>query len=317
MNKKTIAIVHFNTPELTMATVLSIRKQNGGDWHVVVFDNSDRYPWPGMDGVELLDNTHGQLVNFQDILDRFPNKRRNIGCVGPCIFGSVKHMLSVEWLLGHMGPFVLADSDILMKAPIDELWDESVTAAGVLETDWSYGVDRLQPYLCFINAPECRELDIHYFDQNRTWALGTGKTERENWFDTGASFLADIRNHPKATLKKVSTSNMMVHLGGASYRTTSMIPEWLHKYRGLWNPEYQWKGTSKMIYMEHVKTFTQDGRQFHLTAEPGYLLRCKDTGNVCRVVDTLKLNRWETVEDPDATKASKPTTAKRGNRKKK
>ena len=39
MKKKTIAIIHFNTPELTEACILSIRKQ-GCDWPVVVFDNS-------------------------------------------------------------------------------------------------------------------------------------------------------------------------------------------------------------------------------------------------------------------------------------
>ena len=35
----TVAIIHFNTPELTEACILSIRK-HGCDWPVVVFDNS-------------------------------------------------------------------------------------------------------------------------------------------------------------------------------------------------------------------------------------------------------------------------------------
>ena len=37
--KKTIAIIHFNTPELTECCIMSIRK-HGCDWPVVVFDNS-------------------------------------------------------------------------------------------------------------------------------------------------------------------------------------------------------------------------------------------------------------------------------------
>lgn len=37
--KQTIAIIHFNTPELTEACILSIRK-HGCQWPVVVFDNS-------------------------------------------------------------------------------------------------------------------------------------------------------------------------------------------------------------------------------------------------------------------------------------
>ena len=42
--KKTIAIIHFNTPELTECCIMSIRKQ-GCDWPVVVFDNSREVTW--------------------------------------------------------------------------------------------------------------------------------------------------------------------------------------------------------------------------------------------------------------------------------
>ena len=38
--RQTIAIVHYNTPELTEACIMSIRK-TGCQWPVVVFDNSD------------------------------------------------------------------------------------------------------------------------------------------------------------------------------------------------------------------------------------------------------------------------------------
>ncbi len=43
---KTGAIVHFNTPELTEACVLSVRKHGGKDYRIVVFDNSDKRPFP-------------------------------------------------------------------------------------------------------------------------------------------------------------------------------------------------------------------------------------------------------------------------------
>ena len=39
--QKTVAIIHFNTPELTEALVKSIRKHGGEEYQVVIFDNSD------------------------------------------------------------------------------------------------------------------------------------------------------------------------------------------------------------------------------------------------------------------------------------
>ena len=56
--------------------------------------------------------------------------------------------------------------------------------------------------------------------------------------------------------------------------------------------------------MENVKVITQDGRQFHLTADPGYLLRAKDTGDVVKVANTLRLDRWEVIPDPNAQKSA-------------
>ena len=45
MDVKQVAIVHYNTPELTEAGILSLRKHGGEDWPVTVFDNSDRKPF--------------------------------------------------------------------------------------------------------------------------------------------------------------------------------------------------------------------------------------------------------------------------------
>ena len=38
--KRQVAIIHYNTPEITEATILSLRKHGGEDYHVTVFDNS-------------------------------------------------------------------------------------------------------------------------------------------------------------------------------------------------------------------------------------------------------------------------------------
>lgn len=313
--KPTIAIVHFNTPTLTRAEVMSIRKQCGEGWRIVIFDNSNVEPFMPVgkprdiedENILIYDNTRGQLIDFDKELEAYPSRKvSDASCFGRSIFGSVKHSMSVEWLMQHLDtPFILADSDILLKAPIDNLWDEHAHAVGYIETDSCYGNNRLQPYLCFINAPKCRRLGIHYFDPLRTWQLGTGKTEKENWYDTGASFYEDLQHTDGTIIKRVTTSSYMVHLGGASYLKTRDIPEWLFRYRELWNPDFEYSGPKtyiSTIKMENVKVITQDGRQFHLTADPGYLLMAKDTGDVVKVANTLRLDRWEVIPDPNAQK---------------
>ena len=42
--KKSIGIIHYNTPELTETCILSIRKV-GCDWPITVLDNSDARPF--------------------------------------------------------------------------------------------------------------------------------------------------------------------------------------------------------------------------------------------------------------------------------
>ena len=63
--KKQIAIVHYNTPEMTEALVKSIRKV-GMDWPVVILDNSNERPFTKrMKGVKVLNNRKGQLIDFE------------------------------------------------------------------------------------------------------------------------------------------------------------------------------------------------------------------------------------------------------------
>lgn len=112
MKQKTIAIIHFNTPELTEACIQSIRKQ-GCYWPVVVFDNSRDVVWPAdeglpertlnarpfstqIKGVKVIDNTKGQQVDFDKALQAFPDKHNPHGAVNG--WGSDVHMMSVEKL---------------------------------------------------------------------------------------------------------------------------------------------------------------------------------------------------------------------------
>lgn len=258
-NRKTICIVHYNTPELTKAAVLSIRKQGGEDYRIVIFENScdaaladgkrrDARPFAGLlddeqtrtalGDVEIIDNSKGQLVDFDAELARWP-KKKNESEERLAHFGSAKHMMSVEWLIQHMdGPFMLCDSDILLKRPIDDMFDEAVTACGFIDQGWNNPktVKRLWPMLCFINAPECRRLGIHYYDGMRCWGIMTG-TDKGCWYDTGAAFLEDIRRTDGATLRQVDIRERMEHMWSGSWREKDKeAGAWLNKHESLWKP---------------------------------------------------------------------------------
>ena len=133
-----VLIIHYNTPELTAAAISSLWKHTPNA-HVTVFDNSDERPFSpnGLDMLnvvnrknELLtvvDNTHGQIVDWNQWLSLFPNKM-------PCQennYGSAKHCYSVEVMM-NMFPdgFVLMDSDVLIKRDIRDIIDPSVAWCG-------------------------------------------------------------------------------------------------------------------------------------------------------------------------------------------
>ena len=79
--KKNAAIIHFNTPELTESAILSLRKHGGEDYAVTVFDNSDARPFTKkMDGVTVIDNRIGQVIDLDAELRKFPDRSRHMGC---------------------------------------------------------------------------------------------------------------------------------------------------------------------------------------------------------------------------------------------
>ena len=326
--QKTIAIVHYNTPELTQALVRSLRMHGGEAWQVVILDNSNERKWTKqMEGVTVIDNTQGQLIDFDAQLAQWPKRNFRQGDWAGCGFGSVKHMLSVDWLIWNLdGPFVLADSDILLKQDINEIWDTQYTAVGEPEKAWGNpgALTRLLPFLCFINAPECRRLGLHYHDPARSFALGVDK----DWYDTGASFYEDLTQTPEATIKRMRIDTMIEHYGSGSWRKggVKMQAVWLKQHEWLWvegaekNEYYSIineREPQKVLIMVHIKATTQDGRQFRLVAEEGYVLRSKTTGKTYHQIDTTDLKRWEAVEEgkPATDGDGKPKTQKRGVRK--
>lgn len=238
--KKSIAIIHYNTPELTEACILSIRKV-GCDWPVTVLDNSDTRPFTKrMKGVKVLNNRKQQLVNFDQELANYPNKCWELAHLSN--YGSVKHMMSVQYLFDVLPEgFILVESDVLITQPFDFLWDEQYAACGKVQ--WFRGrhkeKDRMLPWLCYLNVPLLTANGAKYYDPSRSWALQPGGTSNpNNWYDTGASILEDIINtKPQLTARLYpNLDKYYVHYCGGSWRENDIKrqAEWLSKNERYW-----------------------------------------------------------------------------------
>jgi len=232
----TAAIVHYNTPKLTRAAVLSLWKHTPG-CRVVVFENSDRLPISGCTQwdalrwnplVTVIDNTRGQIIDFDKMLEQYPDREffdRNMSN-----FGSAKHTASVDWLFGFLPDgFLLLDSDILVRQDVAPLADRNVAAAGELKPN--AGVMRLLPLLCWLNVPVLREHGIRYFNGEKMWALSGRKPD--NRYDTGAWLLEEVRRYG-LPLREVSTRDYVLHLGHASWKGNRSPMGWVREHRDLW-----------------------------------------------------------------------------------
>lgn len=206
-----LAIVHYNTPELTGALVRSIRKWMP-DAGITIFDNSDARPFHP-DGPEIyyIDNTRAQVVDFDTLLARHPRRSTE-----HAQDASVKHMASVDALFDFLPDgFILLDSDVLLRRDLSELADPAVAWSAEIQYGMTFGSGRFRPralpFVCWVNVPMCREAGIRYFDETRSWKLEPGV-----FYDTGASFYLDCK---KAGLpgREIRWGDYVVHLKGGSW----------------------------------------------------------------------------------------------------
>ena len=239
--KKTVAIIHYNTPELTMAAIGSLLKNGGGPFRVVVFDNSDQRPFEGATNVQVFDNTKGQIIDFEKELEKYPERDRSIGCAKGCEFGSVKHMMTVQklWELLPQG-FVLMESDILIKKNIDEFFDEGYSVYGYCQKAQPhnpFGIGRMLPMLCWMNVPMLTREGAKYFDPTRTYGLlPGGRQNRNNWYDTGAVLLEDIlTKRPRLKGYHRDIREFVEHYGSGSWKANDLSQQmaWLEQHKNL------------------------------------------------------------------------------------
>lgn len=224
---KNIAIVHYNTPELTCATIQSVRKVSSG-CHFTIFDNSDKRPFKNKDNdITIIDNTQKQIYDFDAIIEKYPLRRKTINN-----HASSKHIFSVQYLFKYFQEgFILMDSDILVKKDISDLFDKSVAWIGMQEQQESFKKIRLAPYLLWINLPMCDEYGIKFYKKYQNYKLSY---KRAPYYDTGASFFESCKlaNLPG---REINIYDYIIHFGGGSYsKRNGDWRDWLQENKELY-----------------------------------------------------------------------------------
>jgi len=224
---RNVAVVNYNTTDLTNAAIQSLFKHTFG-CHVYVFDNSDEKPYrTTMPNVEIINNTKGQLVDFKAELKKYPKKwERDIQKSN---YGSAKHSMSVEKLMELIPEgFVLMDSDVLITEDIKSFWDKSVACVGA--EDVKHNVPLIQPFLCYLNVPMMKENGISYYNGRKMWALSD--KDPDQYYDTGAWMLEEVRRKG-LPVSYVNIWSYVKHLGHGSWKNKDTA-KWLEENAYLW-----------------------------------------------------------------------------------
>jgi len=231
MEQQEVFIVHYNTQELTEAAIRSLLKHTPGCC-VTVFDNSDMRPFVAPDGlpVSIIDNTRGQVVDWQQWLSRFPRKGHTNNA-----WASAKHCYSVELCLDRFpNGFLLLDSDVLVKQDVSSLFDKTqavVAEVGPCSHPKRGGLIRFMPMLCYMNTPMLRDAGVHFFNPEKMWAL----TDRQPhcWYDTGA-WLLEAAREARLPYRNIAMGDYVEHFGHGSWKNKHDPKAWLQLHRQLW-----------------------------------------------------------------------------------
>ena len=235
--KKNVLIVNFNTQKLTEACIKSVNKHTPG-CHIYVFDNSDKESFVNnFDNVEVIDNTKGQIIDFDEWLENYPNRKRSGGKTNN--WGSAKHAYTVDTAMGDIKKsFILLDSDVLLKKDISPLFNEEYIYSAEVVLQPNSKIYRVVPYICFINNKQCQKNDIHYF--NDEYMHGLRKTLKGDMYDTGAYFYLSCEKYPH---KEIKCDDYIEHYKAGSWTSEAdkarktkhkSVDEWLQKYKNLW-----------------------------------------------------------------------------------
>ena len=247
-----ICIVHYNTPKMTECLIKSINKfvKNKPVDNIYIFDNSDKQPFQyRQDNIKYIDNTKKQIIDFDEWGKNYPYKMEP--------FYSSKHSYSVQTFMDMIDkPFILMDSDILLKCDISILWDEKMAFIGDVVGK------RVLPFICFINPKILKEKNVKYFDDRFTYDLNKDKTGTKK-YDTGYTLWANKGILPHKTIKFFKYAE---HYAAASYdkeifkqrhKNQPSQDKWLEQNKRYWSDTPKQPSKQPSAPVEKKKKVTQ------------------------------------------------------------
>lgn len=237
-------IVHYNTPELTTCLCASINKFHDNA-EIIILDNSDKRPFNTaniFNNVKVLDNTKQKLINFSLenlVIDKQAYKTimKSNGC------GSAKHTLSIQYLINNINEdFILLDSDVLIKKNLSEIINKNyICSCDIIKTSRP---ERIAPFIVYFNIKRIKDEKLCFFDNKRMCGLSSLNNSSYVIYDTGASFLEDIKKL-KMPINKINYNDYIIHYGNGSWKSNrksytfdvinASFQEFLLKNKSLWN----------------------------------------------------------------------------------
>ncbi len=217
----TIGMCNFNGTRLTNACVKSIIKNCGlPDFKIVILDNSDKEKFVLEDGidtnvVEVLDNTEGQYIDFQEVVEKYGGEIDQSVVSG---YANLRHAYGIQFLIDRSptSDFVLFDNDTILKKKIDFIDNRYISISGFQNPYMNKGVLRKQRFLPFIqyfNKKMMNDYKVCYFN-SRKIMNGNGPHAME--YDTGSSF-AEAVTEKFLPFKIINVPDYIEHLMGASW----------------------------------------------------------------------------------------------------
>ena len=163
-NRLAVVIVNKDTEKLTNVAIRSLRKYvKVRPYDVVVFDNSEKTRYkPDIPNVTVINNTHGDFVDFQKIIKYTSAKKSKNG------YASYKHAITVQFLFDNLkyDELVFIDSDVIIKRDFDFMKCGTAVAG-----DWSENIParkkRFAPYVMYVNLLKVKKAGIRFLDTDR------------------------------------------------------------------------------------------------------------------------------------------------------
>lgn len=233
----TCLIFNYNTPDLVCFLLRSLHKSIPDfDGNIIIWDNSSYNSMPKeiikyLPNIEILDNTHENLVNYNNDIFQKNIVRKDAGCEINN-FGSAKHCYCINEAIKKYVKtkyVLLLDSDVLIKKNFVDLFIHmqvnEYSAYGLLHNDLRG--KRFHPCFTFIDLEKIQLINFY----NKDFMLGLNSCKIK--YDTGCWFYETLLKN-KHKIDTFSLQNdYFIHAEGLSW-DKNKNKHYITKYTQYW-----------------------------------------------------------------------------------